>query len=183
MESDQPMSQARRLMCNTSFFVQSAPGRQAQVVAAGIALFLGLNSTLGCGGEDRLEVAPVHGRIVYKGKGVPRATVIFFPEGETANVLGRMRPFAYSDDEGNFNIKTYVEGDGAPPGEYRISVIAPFVSRVKQARSKDGRGGPEDAQSAVALPMALSEKYANVETSGLKVTIQEGENKLEPFSL
>ena len=43
--------------------------------------------------------------------------------GDTVESLGKMRPFAYGQPDGRFEIKTYVEGDGAPPGKYRLVSI------------------------------------------------------------
>jgi len=181
------MSQAQRSAPSSSVSRQhSLLRRSPRLVCLRYAALVGLVAALGCGGEERIDVSPVQGRVVYKGKGAPRATVIFFPEGEAANVLGRMRPFAYCDDDGNFQVKTYVAGDGAPPGEYRVSIVPAIVGRVSKGRTKDARLGADGApepQTGVAIPLALSNKYGNVDTSGIKVTIQEGENTLEPFSL
>jgi len=120
---------------------------------------------------------------MYQGQGVPDATVIFFPASEAAEKAKKLRPFAYADGDGNFEIKTYVEGDGAPLGKYRVSIIA--VSRG--APSNRGKDAPaNDANSAakvVSIPMEVTKKYGNVETSGIEVTVHEGENNLEPFVL
>src|SRR4051794_30863201 len=80
--------------------------------------------TGGCGGKKRLDVFPVHGRVTYAGQGIPQAVVIFVPTGDTADVLKKMRPFAYADRQGNFTLKTYVDGDGAPAGKYRVCIVA-----------------------------------------------------------
>ncbi len=144
---------------------------------------LALAASIGCGGKARLEVAPVHGRVVYKGQGVPQATVIFFPEGEAAEVVGKIRPFAYADGEGNFQMKTYIDGDGAPPGDYRVCIVA--FSSGGATRSKDAPAASENALpvSGVQIPAEVSKKFADVDTAGLKVTIREGENNLDPFDL
>src|SRR4051812_44053395 len=103
--------------------MRSAPNAQASVVgqtiamsATGclnlrmlsIALVMGsavvVMTTSGCGRKSRLSVAPVHGRVTYKGQGVPRATVILSPVGETADSVKRLRPFGYADDQGNFQL-------------------------------------------------------------------------------
>lgn len=136
----------------------------------------------GCG-DGRFEVSPVRGRVVYKGQGVPMAVVIFHPSEDAPEQARKMRPFAYGDVDGNFELKTYVDGDGAPPGEYRVSIIARSVGPSRGPR----KDAPVAEQAAVAAPIrippAVSQKYSNVDTSGIKVTVQEGENNLEPFVL
>jgi hypothetical protein len=130
-----------------------------------------------------LTVSPVRGRVLYKGRGVPRATVIFFPQGETAEAVGKMRPFAYADDEGNFAVKTYVEGDGAPTGEYRVSIIAASMP-VQKGPTKDQASGAADSPATgVQIPPAVTQKFGNVDTAGIRVQVQEGENNLDPFEL
>ena len=142
-----------------------------------------LATALGCGGKDRLEVAPVSGQILYKGQGVPRATVIFHPDGASATKAGRLRPFAYADDEGKFQLKTYVTGDGAPPGDYRVCIIAASVGPAARTKDQPVSAGPDSAGPSIQIPPAITERYANVETSGIKVEVKEGENILDPFEL
>jgi hypothetical protein len=139
---------------------------------------------VGCG-SDRLEVSPVRGRVLFKGQGVPRAAVIFFPQGEAAEAVGKIRPFAYADDDGNFQMKTYVDGDGAPPGRYRVSIIAASSagSGGSGRRIKDGMGQTAPGGRRVQIPPAVTEKFANVDSAGIEVTIEEGENNLSPFEL
>jgi hypothetical protein len=143
-----------------------------------VALILGV----GCGGEDRLEVSQVRGRVVYKGRGVPRATVIFFPQGATVDEVGTMRPFAYADDEGNFELKTYVDGDGAPPGDYRVSIIASSTTAPGQL-TKDRSGGAAAPAPGIQIPATVTRKFANVDSAGIQVQVKEGENNLDPFEL
>jgi hypothetical protein len=139
-------------------------------------------SLVGCGNKARLPVNPVHGRVLYKGQGVPRATVVFFPDGDAANLVGNVRPFAYTEADGSFDVKTYVGGDGAPPGDYRVSITT-FYASPKRGPVKDALVGEEAPQTFVQIPKPISEKFANIESAGIKITIQEGENNLDPFEL
>lgn len=152
----------------------------------GLALVCGtaiLISFSGCWGKDRLDVSPVRGQVVYNGSGVPQATVIFFPVDPADEAAQKMRPYAYADGAGQFEIKTYVIGDGAPPGKYRVSIIAP--SGPPPRGSKDRPAGEETSvpATAVRIPPAIVRKYGNVDTAGIEVNVQEGENNLEPFVL
>lgn len=159
----------------------SAGRRSGAALLIGPALILGV--VVGCGDKGRLEVAPVRGQVTYQGRGVPSATVIFHPSEGTDESAKKLRPFAYADANGNFVLKTYIDGDGAPPGTYRVSIVA-RSSPPGGIRSKDSAPSAESSSApGIRIPPKISEKYANVETAGIQVTIHEGENILEPFAL
>jgi hypothetical protein len=140
-----------------------------------------LITTSGCG-KDRLDVSPVRGKVVYNGKGVSQAIVTLFPIDATDERAKKMRPFAYAGFDGQFEIKTYTDGDGAPPGKYRVSVIVP---RALPTGTKDRKADAPIAPSGttVNVPPGIVKKYANVDTAGIEVEIQDGENNLAPFEL
>ena len=136
----------------------------------------------GCRGKDRLDVTPVRGQVVYKGLGVPQATVIFFPVDPADEKARKMRPFAYADGEGQFEVKTYVDGDGAPPGKYRVSIIAPSGPPPRSSKDRPA-DAPIITGPVVNIPPAIIRKYANVDTAGIEVEIHQGANNLDPFVL
>ena len=131
-----------------------------------------------------MPVNPVRGRVEYQGRGVPGAVVIFHPQEDADEKAKKMRPFAYADGEGNFELKTYVDGDGAPPGKYRVSIIAasggPAVERGAEASAAGQTSSPV---AGVRIPPQITQKYRSVDSSGIQVTIHDGENNLEPFAL
>jgi hypothetical protein len=140
----------------------------------------GLATICGCGAK-RVSVSPVRGRVVYNGQGVAQATVIFFPIDPGSDAAQKLRPFAYVENDGRFELKTYKTGDGAAPGKYRVSVIAPAAPGTsKKDRPVDA---PAPPVPTVRVPPEVAKKYANVDTAGIEVTIHEGENNLEPFVL
>jgi hypothetical protein len=130
---------------------------------------------VGCRGENRVAVNPVRGQVLYNGRGVPNATVIFYPLGDAADKLKKMRPYAYADANGCFELKTFVTGDGAPTGEYEVGIITTAGS--------DRDSAPSPQASSAVLPRELVQKYANQTTSGIKVTVEPGVNELDPFVL
>ena len=146
-------------------------------------LLLVLMSAGGCGGKSRLSVSPVRGRVMHGGQGVPNAIVVFFPADDADEKAKKMRPYAYADGQGNFELKTYTEGDGAPPGKYRVSIMT--VSARGSKGTKDRRAGEAEVSSgsAVGVPAEIAKKYGNVDTAGIQVTVEDGENNLEPFVL
>jgi hypothetical protein len=137
----------------------------------------------GCNRKSRLAVSPVHGRVMYGGQGVPNATVVFFPSEDANEKAKKMRPYAYVDGQGNFELKTYREGDGAPPGKYRVIILVASAPTGKAPKDKPA-GEPESPSArALNIPIAVIQKYGNVETAGIEVTVENGENNLEPFVL
>ena len=150
-----------------------------------IVLLFGMGLTLtashGCGGADRLEVAQVRGKVVSNGIGVPQAVVIFHPGSDVPDNGKKLRPFAYADADGNFVLKTYVEGDGAPPGTYRVSIVAGSGGGSRKDRPVSEENVLPIAR--INIPPDIAKKYADVETSGIQVTVKDGENNLEPFEL
>jgi hypothetical protein len=74
------------------------------------------------------------------------------------------------DEQGNFRLTTFREGDGAPAGEYRVTVVW-YLAR----RSSPG----EDPVPVNHLPP----QYASAETSQLRAVVNKGTNTIEPFRL
>lgn len=147
------------------------------------AALLAVVTSFGCGGKQRLPVSPVHGQVLYQERGIAGATIIFHPMENVAEAAQKMRPYAYADADGRFQLKTYSEGDGVPSGDYRVSIA--FAGAGTESRRDDGNatGAPGSTKAAMSIPLEVRKKYSNVETAGIKVTILDGQNELEPFNL
>jgi hypothetical protein len=78
-------------------------------------------------------------------------------------------------------VKTYVEGDGAPAGKYRVSIIAPTAAGTSKKDQPVETG--QSSGAAVKVPPEIATKYSNVDTAGIEITVNPGENNLEPFEL
>ena len=149
-------------------------------------VFIWLAMLSGCGGDGRLAVYPVRGKVVYRDRGIPDTTVIFQPADANSEAAARnMHPYGETDSSGNFELSTYVTGDGVPAGEYQVIVIAPSkISPSEGGREDPNRfDGDDFGKLRRTIPQDLRQRYAKPETSGLTVTVKPGENKLEPFVL
>jgi hypothetical protein len=93
--------------------------------------------------------------------------VVFHPMKEQS--LKDLKPVAYTDDEGRFHLTTEVPGDGAPAGEYAVSV---------ELREKT-RTGVEKVKGRSLLPA----RYSKPATSGLRFRVEKGPNELPPLNL
>jgi hypothetical protein len=127
---------------------------------------------LACGGpEGRVPLFEAFGTVTYQGKPLPGAFVLFRKEVIDPNVPS---PTATTGEDGSFVLTTYEDKDGAPAGDYLVAIsTAPRTPTEKKV-----------SLTKVELPVDhLKGRYGDPKTSGLKVTIKSGGNKLGPFDL
>ncbi len=122
----------------------------------------------GCspGTSDRTPVFPAHGSITFRGQPISGALVALYPK---APIAGTPNPRANVDKDGAFNVSTYVTADGAPAGDYTLTVL--WYKPVKKGTD------------VVSGPNVIPAKYANPNTSDLVVSIKQGENYLPAIAL
>lgn len=114
----------------------------------------------GCGsGGDRVVVHPVTGKLLVDGKAPEGAVMVFHPVTPPEKEVNK--PAARVQADGKFQVTTYDAHDGAPPGDYVVTVTW---------------GAPPS-------PDKLGGKFRDPTKSQLKVTVTEGENVLEPMEL
>jgi hypothetical protein len=76
-----------------------------------------LAASAGVAGCSRGGPVKVNGTITLDGKPLPGATVTFLPSRE-----GGRSASGLTEADGSFNLTTFKPGDGALPGEYKITV-------------------------------------------------------------
>src|SRR5439155_239758 len=113
-----------------------------------------------CEGNRRKPVFPARGQILFDGKPAAGATVFFQPVVTEPDGIA---PYAVTDASGAFRLTTYLTYDGAPAGEYVVTVRYPGPPR---------RGSDEDQG-----PDRLVGRYADVATSPLRATIEKKPNE------
>lgn len=110
---------------------------------------------------NRKPTQPVSGMITLQGKPIPGAMVAF------QSVAQPGMPTVYADSltdaEGRYVLSTYHANDGAPVGEYLVT-----VQWRRPLRDAAGNPGPNQ----------LPERFASSATSGLKATVARGQNSL-----
>jgi len=129
----------------------------------GIAVLI-LGAVLsGCGGRpERPEtVYPLTGELHFEGKPAAGASIILHTQDDSISA----RPMATVGDDGTFAVTTYEPGDGAPPGEYKVT--------VEWHRPVDGQISTGDD---LPPPNVLPPAYASPKTTPITVTVEEGEN-------
>ena len=147
--------------------IDRRPVVRAWSQAFAMSLLLSAVPCAGCGkGKVHEPVYPVHGQVLFEGRPVAWAFVVLHPvnsAGETP-----VHPHAYGTTDGTFELTSFTSGDGAPAGEYAVTV------QLRQPPLKD-----DDPPARNLLPS----RYASPDTSGLRVQIVEGSNELEPLRL
>jgi hypothetical protein len=133
-----------------------------------VIAFVGMCLLSGCSGAQGPTCSPVKGRLTYKGKPLAEAMVVFHRIG--GDVEGNQKPVASTDSSGAYTLTTFRRNDGAPPGEYAITVELRARQTVGEETVRNG-------------PNLLPPKYAKPGTSGLKYTVVSGENLIPPFDL
>lgn len=124
--------------------------------------------------EDSLQrrvVYPVSGAIRAAGQPLPNASVVLHPVDHSDKDIPFFLPRGITNKDGRFIISTYEQGDGAPPGTYRVAFSWQGVVE----------GLSEDQQDA--LPELLPPQWTNPARSGITVVVADHNNELDPFEL
>ncbi|MEZ6098236.1 MAG: hypothetical protein R3E01_04625 [Pirellulaceae bacterium] len=137
------------------------------------AFVLATLAACGSCGDGRLACYPVSGSVTYRGQPAAGARMIFHPIGGSSE-LQCQRPVATVQEDGSFAVTTFFKSDGAPVGEYTVTII--WVHNRQLADGEDLRGGR-------ASRNLLPNKYSSPETSDLRATVRKGTNVLTTFEL
>lgn len=141
----------------------SRPGRPpafAWVVCVPLAF------AVGCGpnSDGRPARQPTSGRVTYNGKPASGALVMLWPMPVNKTDWQAVKPQGVAGDDGTFHLISYEPGDGAPAGEYAITVRW---------------SGP----NAPPGPDLLGDRYSDPLKPLRKVTIHEGKNEIPVIEL
>ena len=127
-----------------------------------------LIAVAGCGAtEQRKPTFRVTGKILAGKEPAVRATVVFHPANPDANDK-TPNPTAKVEADGTFTLGTYTADDGAPAGEYAVT--------IEWYLGPESHGG--DAESG---PDRLGGRYKDPKTTPLHAKVQEGDNQLPAF--
>jgi hypothetical protein len=123
---------------------------------------------IGCSAPEKPELAPVRGKVSYRGKPLGTGTIVFAPD----SLRGNSGPLARADiqADGSYQLKAGTL-TGAPPGWHRVTVAA--VADTPQPP------GQKMANPRTLLP----EKYRDPELSGLSCEVQAGKDNTINFNL
>jgi hypothetical protein len=112
-------------------------------------------------------VHPTTGAIQFRGQPISGAFISLHPKG--GSVTGAPSPRATVGPDGKFSLSTYDGKDGAPEGDYVLTVQ--WYKPIRQGNE------------LVGGPNVLPKKYASARTSDLIVKIAAGQNQLQPIQI
>ncbi len=113
-------------------------------------------------GKKEPPVFGLRGQVLYEGKPVPHAFVVLHPLHESP--ARAVRPTASTDKDGWFVLSSYHAEDGAPAGDYAVTVEWRKTTTI-------------DGDASALSPNLLPLKYSKPATSGLRINVQPGNNE------
>ncbi len=135
----------------------------------------------GCPKSSSLDgLVPAQGIVKLNGVPVENAAVSFLP----ADTSGQVRPATSTTDaKGRFSMMTLNPGDGVYPGEYNVSIQKKVYEGEMTETEQQGSSRPLITDTRTVTEY-LPAQYADIKTSGLKVTIPaNGDKSIPPFEL
>lgn len=148
-------------------------------------LLLAAVLVIGCGKSgdpSRPKTVPVSGTVTLKGQPVAGAQLVFQPDGSNPGATGA------TDADGKYTLMTFQSGDGAVPGQYKVSITKNESVASGSGPSIDPKTGGMTSDYVPPTPGAkpaeaknlLPPKYAQASTSGLTATVKEsGGNQID----
>ncbi len=132
-----------------------------QTRACRLVVIISFCAVAGCGREERLSMHPVEGKVFVSGLPAGNASVYFYPRDSSQQRI----PVATTEPDGTFQLTTLCSGDGAPEGDYDVTVIWPDYSI------------PRD-ECAEPLHDRLKLQYADRSKTELHATVHPGKNEV-----
>lgn len=122
-----------------------------------------LAALVGCG-DERVPLYPVQGKVLDSQGRPAVGAAVYFHVGSGVNA-GAPTPVGQVDENGDFQMRTYVEGDGAPAGDYAVTIIW----LPPRNTPLDPVGGDQ-----------LNGSYADANNPKLRFTVEEKEDNTVP---
>lgn len=128
-----------------------------------------LASLMGCGGSSKPQnptCYPVSGQLTYNGAPTKGAVIQLWPLPVDRNQWQKRKPSAQVAEDGSFRVWTYESNDGAPSGEYAVTLIW------------DSNGGDNPPGMD-----AFQGRFANPDQPIAKVTVKTEPSEMPPIAL
>ncbi|NLS91298.1 MAG: carboxypeptidase regulatory-like domain-containing protein [Planctomycetaceae bacterium] len=145
-----------------------------------VCLMIGaLALSLGCAPEqsDRPKTYPVTGTVTYNGEPVADANLNFQLVGGSSFALAK------TDASGKYALMTFEAGDGAIPGEYKVTISKFEAAAATGTENEEEYAPPEEGAEPPPSKSLLPDKYRNPETSGFTATVTEAGPNTFDFEL
>ena len=144
----------------------SKPSRHGTAAVLGCLLLIVCCLPLSGCGKSGPETVSVKGKVTLGGGAWPKPGVLYFTPVKPAEGMPSRPAPAHFDEDGNFTVTSFREGDGLVPGMYKVGVECWEV--------------PPSMETNLPGKSYVPEKFQSPQTSGLKITIQPGAGKQTP---
>lgn len=135
-----------------------------------LPLVAGLLALAGCG-ESKPATVPVAGRVTLNGQPAAGALVVFHPRDKGRE--NDPKPLATAADDGTYALTTFEDKDGAPAGEYGVTVVWLVKGKAAKFTIGDGGGGTDK----------LGGRYGNPQQPKLTASVKPGQPNAFDFEL
>ena len=141
---------------------------RASRCAAAVTVVLACAAIAGCSSEpEHTPVFKTTGKVVFQNAPVAGAFLVLHPKGPVNPE--DPKPNAYVKEDGTFATTTFVNADGAPAGDYVVTIEHRKLIKYEG----DWQPGPN----------ILPSKYESPTTSDIVIHVAEGENTLPEIVL
>lgn|SRR5262245_1226567 len=136
---------------------------------------------LGCAGGNDGGTFPVTGKVTLNGTAAEGVAVSFIPDGGGPSAVG------VTDASGQYALTTSVNGDGAKPGSYKVTLAKYEGDKAPTSESEvhadydiadEYPAGYDESAAGFDAPAKnlLPDKYADPNASGFTAEVVEGPN-------
>ena len=138
-------------------------------MAVPFSLALSVFALVGC--ETKLQ--PAGGKVTVDGVPVREGSIMFYPTNKGRPATGSIV------DDGSFILSSNRPGDGLPPGEYKVAIIADIFKEGKKSKEQEydeanmKRQGITDTSSLTGgyLIHIVPPEYNDIKTTPLTQTV------------
>lgn len=133
---------------------------------------------VGCNKEEGapVPVFAARGKVLFLGKPIQGARVLLHPVDSAASPI---RPRGVTGEDGTFILTSFFADDGAPAGDYKVTISWKYFEKAELEKAV----GIKESEDGDLAPEHLPKRYQNPQTSGIEVTVSEGNNEFPPFQL
>jgi predicted small lipoprotein YifL len=122
-----------------------------------LSLATALGATLAGCGQGGGDLMPVNGKVTADGQPLTTGAVTFHPDATKGNTTPHI-PVGMIDEQGNYKLMS-ANREGAPPGWYKVTVIA--------------EGPPDEKNPYAPRKSIINRKFADVQSSRFEVEVVE----------
>jgi len=131
----------------------------------------------GCADSSKPATVSAKGSVTYKKtKPAAGALIVFHPSDPALEKKIGGKPFATVKEDGTYVLTSYAEGDGAPEGEYGVTI-------QWQAKAKEGKLSLGSEGGGGGASLINQAKYGNPQQPFQKVTVKKGDNNEFTFDV